>query len=459
MYQATTGSPLEPTDRLKPFLFLGNCVPARSPLLTTRRRVLQTLSSAGVVGSAGCVVGDGHESDSPDETGTSAPDRWTELTLSSETTSTDDPEWRMLGHDTGNTFHNPHAEGPSDDPTVRWTVGGSTDTSFSGYVHHQPLIVDGTVYTTIEQAGTDDERWAFVAVDSDIGETDPIFETDDPLWRPTIIDNTVYLAVGAAVAAYDLTDGTERWRTDPLRGEPSSIRRVDDVVVALIGTQLYDVSNGTLEPFPQLFVFDAETGETLWEGPGDGSDADQPRLPIVADGGVLYPNTNSFRDLRTGEVLATLPSTHYPVLRDGEYYGSEDGGLVSYDWETMSPRWEYRPADRVIGGGWASVAGDIVILDDVRGPGFVGLDRTTGERLWTTELWEEGLGTIFWASTETTVYTAHDGGAAAALDVADGTVRWRINTDEMEWGLGSGCALADDLWVTVGRDHTLFTLS
>ncbi|WP_241431532.1 outer membrane protein assembly factor BamB family protein [Natrialba hulunbeirensis] len=423
--------------------------PERSPS-TSRRFVLQTVATTGLLGIAGCQV-------------RSEPAHWTELDLRGDTTYTDDPNWRMLGHDTGNTFHNPHADGPSDDPSVQWTLNDSTGEETSGHPRRHPLIVDGTVYTTIERAETSDtsenEHRTFVAVDPDTGEFEPIFEAEHRIWRPTIVDDTVYAAVGTSVRAYDLADGTERWRSDKLSSGLSSVRRVGDAIVVLSDTELYDYSDGDFEPLPQLYVLDAESGDVRWDSAG-ASGGNEPRLPLITDSGVLYPNAASFRDLRSGEPGAELSTpVNYPVLRDGEYYGSDDGGLVSYDWETMENRWEYRPDDRSIGGGWASVVGSVVVIDDFRGPGFVGLDRDTGERLWATEIWDDSFGAIFWASDEDTVYTAHDGGMTAALDITDGSVKWRLNTDEMEWGLGSGCALADDLWLTVGRDGTLFAIS
>jgi len=94
----------------------------------------------------------------------------------------------MNGHDTGLTFHNPHADGPDSEPTVRWTFegeGGPVDS----HRYYQPLIVDGTVYVTVVPK---DGTGGLAAIDAETGESEMLIETSKFLRRPTIFDGTIY---------------------------------------------------------------------------------------------------------------------------------------------------------------------------------------------------------------------------------------------------------------------------
>jgi outer membrane protein assembly factor BamB len=46
-----------------------------------------------------------------------------------------------------------------------------------------------------------------------------------------------------------------------------------------------------------------------------------------------------------------------------------------------------------------------------------------------------------------------------ALNPTDGSIKWQLRTDEMDWNLVHGCALADDLLVTVGVDGRVYAIS
>lgn len=440
--------------------------PPRRP---SRRRVLGTLSTAGLGTVVGCAApsdrNNSGKSTGTNESGKGGPDIVPpgELDVSGERRLVDDPNWRMLGHDTGNTFTNPHAAGPSDDPSVVWTIEDSTLGLMDGYRYHHPLIVDGTVYTTVEDEATADdperERRNLVAVDADTGEAESLLEVDGRIWRPAIVDGTLYAAVNREVRAYDLRSGGERWRSEPHLFRPSAVRPAGDVVLATDNAVL-SYEDG--ESVPQQYAFDSDTGELLWTGDASADVGTAPLPPIIADGTTVFPHANSLRSLDPGERLAELPvAPRYPVLADGELYGIVDENdaavLVSYDWLTMAERWTYEPDER-ISRGW-TVAFDNVVVANGNPHGMIGLDRATGERRWRTEPWDEHLGSMYRVATNDTVYVVHDGGAATALDPTDGEIRWQIKTDEMNWGPVSGCALADDLLVTVGDDGTLYAIS
>ena len=467
-------------------------MPSEQPPTATRRHALRTLATASLLGFAGCLGDDDEEPDQPDNgTPSSGPpsrvletpprgaearpnlaeaspgqgcgsdpaEAWGDVDPTGVPAYADDPNWRLAGHDTGNSFHNPHAEGPSDDPEIRWRFGGSGSTAFSNYRVHSPLIVDGTVYTTVELAETSDshsdEHRAFVAIDGETGEHRTVFDARDRIWRPTIVDGTVYAVVGRQVRAYDLDSGTERWRSDPILWKPSSIQIVEETII--VTENAYHFEDGEL--VPQLHAFDATTGEHRWQAVRERLGADEPKFPIIADNCVVYPGRTDGRNISSGETLVDLPNgVLYPTLDNGRYYGYDDGGIVSYDWQSLEQCWEYRPDDRKTGGGWVGVVGDIVLLSDFRGPGYVGVHQDTGRTLWETEIWDQHYMGLFRVSTQDMIYILHDGGITSALDPATGSVEWKLNTEDMG-EFGYGCALADDLLVTVGGDGTLFAIS
>ncbi|QCC57915.1 PQQ-binding-like beta-propeller repeat protein [Natrinema thermotolerans] len=436
-------------------------MPETDPSRPTRRRILGTLSSASLAAIAGC----SRETGSGDSERTADDGPWDDLDLSGNLTFEDDPNWRMLGHDTGNTFTNPQADGPSDDPSVQWTVEDTASAAFDGYRCHHPLIVDGTVYTSVEDESTADdvtaEQRSFVAVDAETGETETRFSVDGRIWRPLIDGDTLYAAVGGTIRAYDLESGTEQWRSEtklPILSA-SAIRLVGDVVLATDNAVVWSPDG---ELLPQLYAFDADTGELLWERAGSSSVGIEPMLPVTADGMTVLHHTTPLRDVGSGDRLAELPiEPRYPVLDDGVLYALVDGDdetvLASYDWSSMTERWTYEP-DESVYQGWVVTVDDIVVANG-GSHGLLGIDRDTGDRRWRTQPWDDHLGTIFRVATRDTVYVVYEGGAAVALDPTDGGIKWRLRTDEMNWGPISGCALADDLLVTVGDDGTLFGIS
>jgi outer membrane protein assembly factor BamB len=490
-------------------------MPPNKSSQSTRRRLLRALGAAGFLGIAGCSGDDDTDEatpppetptetplpTTPTETQTATPDHspspspspsegsqpsptespdqrrdpWGDIEPTGVPAYADDPNWRMLGHDLGNTFTNPHASGPSDDPSVRWSIERDLAPAINGNIIHDPLIVDGTVYTTFQTESTQGpngtEQWDFIAIDADTGEMETIFSVEGRLQKPTIVDGTVYVGVGYTVRAYDLQSGEERWRSEPpteTDREPallntSAIRYIDGVVIA---TDNINLQNSEGDPLPQHYGFDSETGEMLWKAVGDGDSPNNARLPLVVDGVSLYPKTDTMRDIKTGEErVALMENLDFPALHDGELYGlaERDGErvLVSYDWETLEERWTLTSNKRISTG--CPVAFDNILV--VSGTyENLGVDRETGEILWHTrpsEEWEDDaeLGSEFRPATGDTVYVVHLGGAVTALNPTDGSIKWQLRTDEMDWNLVHGCALADDLLVTVGVDGKVYGIS
>ncbi|WP_254863594.1 PQQ-binding-like beta-propeller repeat protein [Halovivax gelatinilyticus] len=464
--------------------------PDQSPRFT-RRTALSMLGTVGAFAAAGCTAPGARTNETntsagsePKETAPTEPpddppadyDDWpdppcTDCTVDFSTPPAyDDDNWRMLGYDPGNSFVNPHADGPSDDPSVQWTFERNFLSMGASRFHH-PLIVDGTVYTTqvIERLNRDQRgHWKFIAIDAATGEAETVFEANSSIWRPTIANGIVYAAIGREVHAYDLETGCVCWKSEEILGAPSAIRRVGDVVVAT--DSAFRRKLETWEPVPQLHVLHAETGDKLWEAQGDNNGWDIPRMPIIDNEVVNFPNTKRRLDPPTGEELEPLPvRARYPVQTNGAYYGltdiDDETVLTTYDWETGDHRWTYNPEGENVRAGWPVVIGDTVVVSETKGL-VSGVDRTTGERLWRIEPWthfdgvDSFLGSMFRVATSDTVYIVHDGGAVTAVDPTDGTIEWQLKTDEMNWtATRGGCALAGDLLITVGEGGTLYAIS
>jgi len=473
----------------------------KRPSRQTRRHVLASMTTGALIGWSGCASDDGPTEEGPSkrssatdnpsttQTDTAArkttadstdPDTsiedpyWNESAPSGNVAYTDDPNWRMSGHDTGNTFTNLHAEGPSDDPSIRWTFERNTGGLMTGYNLHHPLIVNGTVYTSApitdsrDIANSDEWNWEFLALDATTGDPEPIFEADERISHPIIVDGTVYVGVGSTVRAYDLESGAERWRQEIELGV-SAIRKMGDVVIVTRRC----VNMALLDEFQHVLALDAETGEKLWDREIGNVTCGQ-RLPIIKGKAVYSPDTTAVRDLRTGNRLGTIPvKPECTALHDETLYGIAPIGeknrqYISYDWKEMEERWRYKPVTAV-GGGWPVTVDDVVVVNTINFDTFietfVGIDRNTGERLWETNPTEgfdadSSLGSTYRIATKDTVYISHHGGAVTALDPTDGTIQWQLKTEEMGWEPIFGCALADDLLITVGgADGTLFAIS
>lgn len=213
---------------------------------------------------------------------------------------------------------------------------------------------------------------------------------------------------------------------------------------------------------PKVFVLDAETGAVRWDGNVPRQANYSVMLPVVTDDAVMQPYSDTQWHLKTGTPEAELPAeVRYQVLADGEFYGLVDDGketvFRSFSWPTMEERWTYIPEKRV-SAGWPIVLEDVVVVSG-EPHGMLGIDRTTGELLWRTKPYDDCMWSLFRIATEQTVYIAHEGGAATALDATDGSIQWQVRTNSMDWSLFSGGALADDLLVTVGADGTLYAIS
>ncbi|MEF8894625.1 outer membrane protein assembly factor BamB family protein [Halodesulfurarchaeum sp.] len=361
-------------------------------------------------------------------------DPWTDVQPTGVPAFRDDSQWRIWGHDAGHTYHNPYASGPDNDPTVRWTYdSGGSYWDQQRYLY--PLIVDGTVYTGIVR---EDHKGGFVAIDADTGDAETIIETEAYLWKPTVIDETVYAVLDGSIGAFDLSEGTQLWQTEPLFSWPSPPLCVNGTVVS--------GRSG------EVFGFDAATGEQKWNTGQSGLNSYNGR-PIITDGLVLQSGMGSLLDLNTGEHRTTLPEEiHYPTVANGNLYMvANDGpvtGLISLDWETFDLKWVIPENDnRLMLGASPGVVGDSVLslqTKDKKRNRIVARSQETGTQQWSTDRIQPSP--KFIVTDSDTAYLVSPMFPVIALDLETGNERWRF-TPSGDTVLGCGVALADDLLV------------
>lgn len=414
------------------------------------------LTTAGLAAVAGCSSGDARtttpfeqrfpmttttRTETPPET-TITDVAWSDAEPTGVPAYHDDPNWRMVGHDTGHTFHNPHADGPDSDPTVRWTydAGGSYWDSHQTYY---PLIVDGTVYANVVRDG---EKGGLVAIDGETGDAETVIETEQYLWKPTIVDGTVYSVLDGRIAAFDLESGEKLWQTENLFHWPSPPLCVDDVVVT--GQQGYVVA------------FDANTGRKRWTAGQSGLQRYIGR-PAIVDRTVVQHDIRSLVHLENGRERATLPaSVAYPVVANGELYGISQNGLQSFDWKTLERRWSVPDTNsQLTMGAFSTVSGEHVCSvqssEDGSGDSVVSRRRGDGTVRWSVS--HERITPHQLPTDGTTVYPVADYFPTIAVDLQTGDRLWEF-TPEGEKILGMGVALADDLLVVADGSGKIWAL-
>jgi len=500
-------------------------MPNRPP---SRREYLLALASAGTVGIAGCSGGgnsanengdgqqngddpqngdgqqngndpqngDGQQNgndpqngddphngdDEDDESNEDPPEEvgWT-VTDPGEPLYTDDPNWRIPAHDTGNTFRNPHAEGPTSDPAVKW----SFNTGFSFDFFHQPSIIDGTVYTreripkqseTVDSPDDDVElQSALVAINAETGEANRKFKVDGFMRRPTVVEDTVYMGVGLAerydsVRAYDLHSGELHWKNDevPRVGGTLAIYPVGDNIVVTSTKPARNPANPT-EWSPEMVAFDAATGERLWKynspDPGDTRIRAAFGFPTVTETVAHFPETEVPRRLDTGEPAGRFPLPISAMLPDDRLFSSmyiEDIPAGAYDWQDLDERWTNDGRNHIE----PTIIDDIIV--DSKDERVRGFNAETGQQLWeaTPEFEQYSSATMrMHVAGADTVYCMRYGGAVVAVDPTDSTILWELDPSGGNPAHTKGCALADNLLVVIGgrtdgeRGSTLYAIS
>lgn len=354
----------------------------------TRRRVLGAGASAGTAALAGCSV---------------------DRAASFETWTPTEGTWPLARYDPGNTGYNPHATPPRDGVKLVWEVAAGT--RVAGLVVTPDLVVahgeDGLVV---------------------IPKTGP-----DPLWRESTP------AEAAGFYPHDSEETTRLYAsgaTGRRNGKQRNLLRAwdDPHEASQAFEQRYAIRGDGAEPTTlvggrnslyvghdvdgRVVAFDAEGGEELWRVTGN--------HPALIDGTLLAggsPWLRSYRprsrlnawlnddDDRPKEAWRANGGDQMPALVDGQVFAGEqssfsdmirdDQNLHGYDAETGDPLWE-----------------PLALGDRPMTPAVVG---------------NRGyVGVLYYEDREEKGYIPSHG-ELVALDLRDGSVVWRRETEWWQW--------------------------
>lgn len=368
----------------------------------------------------------------------------------------DDPNWRMHGHDTANSFRNPHAEGPSNNPSIQWTFDPATSV-----LAYHPTIVDGTVYAcgavTPTEESSEDQTYQLVAIDGETGEADTIVTHQDVIARPCVVESTVYVAIDGRVHAYDRVTGAKQWQTDDkLLFDPYTIRQVGDSLLATDGESWYFLNKEGATP--QLYAINPDTGDVRWTAPGTGPNLRLASgLPLATDTVAVFEATRAAWRLTDGTRAGTLPQVADPKRRRwGERLfddllisvGSVTDGLViaAHDWQTLEPHWHRKFPDLSDG---PIMLNGVLWVPHMRT--VLGLDPKTGKTQYraTLEMTPEDdhLDIQLIAGEDELYGVSLWGNGAFGVDPASGDVIWELQTESVSgMRMGAG-GVAGDLLV------------
>ena len=225
-------------------------------------------------------------------------------------------------------------------------------------------------------------------------------------------------------SAYDRADGAPVWTVcSPGGVQPALIGATDDVVVTMLVPEYGSPPTASLPRF-QLVVLDAATGAERWRvdhspfsfpAPGPVAGSDTIVAVLVDDSGGqsiagLSPADGTVRWTTPveGEPSLIASSDDVVVVTDPGAFGASSGPVTGAPMATM------------VDGGDGSDGGRL--------EAYVGIDRATGDRLWTTKL----------GAPDTMVVPGPPRGAAgeefvvvplgpAGLDLRTGALRWTAN--------------------------------
>lgn len=250
------------------------------------------------------------------------------------------------------------------------------------------------------------------------------YDADNGIYgQPAVGDGTVY-AVDSRQTLYavDAASGRERWRFTKRRGVSYGPTLADGTLYIAAGTgvQAVDVNTRTEQWY---YSFGYEYGKGLDRGeyhPGD--------APTVHDGTVYAGTTGGVVhavDAATGEKRWTFTA---PARRPPGF--EEIGGLTYNDIA-----------------GAISVSNGTVFISSWNGHVYA-LDADTGRPRWTYDARDQLEGAVTVA--DGTVYATGDRNLYA-LDAADGSLQWKLNTPEDEAQVARGSPAVADGTLYVGR--------
>lgn len=356
-------------------------------------------------------------------------------------------EWPSFMHTTENTGFNPHASLARPNLRQHWTFGPkdtASDDETNGF--GAPVYAHDTVYV-----GGYERLWAIDPTDgSERWRYNP--DRPDPsngdVTTVGVSGDTVFLGTDhGRVAAVLADDGAERWRKqvgtsddagDDEQGEAvriSGLTAGDGYVLAM--------EDGTTDEPAVLHALDAENGSELWqrdEGSEDVNNPIRPAPPALHDG-VVYDTANGLAalDARTGDLKwgPRSPETDdLPAYSDGTIYvsgGTGGNGYYAVNAETGDTEW-YSPF-----AGDSNVGARLSVVDDNRVYAgheteslnrLVAFDRDDGSKLWTNDEAVDGGRGGFSVDDAVLYANESDGRAIVAFDPTDGSKLWEYRAME-----------------------------
>lgn len=274
-----------------------------------------------------------------------------------------------------------------DDGTVVWSVlldPGEPDDVIDSYalaVGDGHVVVSGSGALRSRSPANGAEQWSVEAMGH---------------W-PSVAGRTLYTG-GSAVTAFDLADGTERWRTlaDELGYSP--ITTTDETVVVQ-------------GPKAVVYALDAGDGTTRWR-----TDLGLVRREPRREG------TQRDAD-RRGYTMVPLQAGE-TVYSGGSYPEADSGELVALEVADGTERWRVTTGP-VSTSGPPAVSEDIVVAGTRTG-GLVAHRRSDGRRRWT---FDTGGDDVSWPAVSRrgdTVFVGSSDGSLYAVNAGDGSRRWRV---------------------------------
>lgn len=202
-----------------------------------------------------------------------------------------------------------------------------------------------------------------------------------------------------------------------------------------------------------LYAFDVETGDQLWKRP-----IDYPPSIRFHEGVVYHHNDETFTGLdpRSGtEQWSITGEFGEQSVYDGGYaaFGSEFGGATVVDLGEREIAWT--PEPRTMKQPVTLVDGNLVLRGDRE---FAAYDVETGEQLWRYgKIPPDGLNLTVRPSWPYCFITSADPAETLALDLRDGTPRWRKERSTyprhfVPGGPDGGVILATDIGTITGFD-------
>ena len=389
--------------------------------------------------------------------------------------SGDAGNWTKFRYDRRNTGYNPHADGPSQEPQLKWSYETGND------VWGSPVVADGTVYI-----GSYDHH--LYAISTETGEKKWEFQAADRIdGTPAVVDDTVYFgSFDMSIYALDASTGEKRWEhpTDGLiRSSPTV---VDGTLY--IGTHCYYAecnaySQESLSTVGYVYALDAKTGNRVWTYETNDEILSSPaaisgNVYIGSSDGEIYAIDQLTGDLnwsfQTGGSVygtpAVVEETLYTTSNNGQVYAlNPDTGERIWAFLTNASILTSSPAvhDGVVYVGGGGFSNDNFDGNNSR---IFAISPDRGDEIWSRDVPGEVIGsspaiadnTIYFASNNFTDDSSADPGIFSYTD--SGTESWAYTVDDSEYftdgaGFGSSPVVVNDTLYIGGADSRIYSFT